>query len=69
MRTAAQGANNIAVATTKNSAGAVGPALLAAKQTCDFEGEATWALAVSSKRPFSVTMLKAPARLVIDIQH
>jgi hypothetical protein len=55
--------------TIQSSIGAVGPALLAAKQTCDFEGETTWALAISSKRPFVVTTLKAPTRMVIDIQH
>lgn len=36
-------------------------------RTCDFEGVVTYAVAVSDKRPFKVTTLQNPPRLVIDI--
>lgn len=45
-----------------------GTAILEARQTCDFEGEATWAVAVTDTRRFKVTTLSAPARIVIDVK-
>lgn len=36
-------------------------------RTCDFEGVVTYAVAVSGKRPFKVSTLQNPPRLVIDI--
>ncbi len=50
----------------KTRVGLFGPALLQAMQTCDFEGEVTWALAVNGKKAFAVTTLRTPTRLVID---
>lgn len=39
------------------------------QNTCDFEGEVTWVLGVSSPNAYRVLELKQPTRLVIDIKH
>jgi len=39
------------------------------KQVEDFEGVVTYALGLSRKKPFQVTELLNPTRLVIDIKH
>ncbi|WP_434386180.1 AMIN-like domain-containing (lipo)protein [Melittangium boletus] len=45
------------------------PMLAEMKLTCDFEGEVSWVFGVKEPRSFRVLELKAPARLVVDIQH
>lgn len=35
--------------------------------SCDFEGVLTWVVGVDRRRPFRVTTLTAPVRLVIDV--
>lgn len=35
--------------------------------TCDFEGSLSWSLALDAERPFTVTSLRDPARLVVEI--
>lgn len=37
--------------------------------SCDFEGEVSWVLGLSARKPYRVYELADPARLVIDIQH
>lgn len=44
-----------------------GEAVQQVKLTCDFEGELTWALGVGGQRPFRVTTLADPPRLVVDV--
>lgn len=39
------------------------------KLTCDFEGEVTWVLGVSSPNNYRVMELKNPTRLAVDIKH
>ena len=39
------------------------------QNTCDFEGEMTWVLGVSSPNHYRVLELKQPTRLVLDIKH
>jgi hypothetical protein len=39
------------------------------ERTCDFEAVVTWVLGVSSQKPFRVTELSGPARLVVDVEH
>jgi hypothetical protein len=39
------------------------------QNTCDFEGEVTWVLGVSSPNHYRVLELKHPTRLVVDIKH
>jgi hypothetical protein len=45
-----------------------GEAILEALQTCDFEAQLTWAFAMKGERPFKVTTLPNPPRLVIDVK-
>ena len=45
------------------------PVLREIERTCDFEGVVTWVLGVSSGRPFRVTELSGPARLVVDVER
>jgi hypothetical protein len=44
-------------------------ALVQATQSCDLEGAVTWLLGVNGQKPFRVTALEAPARLVLDIEQ
>jgi hypothetical protein len=46
-----------------------GAAVLQIRATCDFEAEVAWAVAVNGKRPYTVTTLKNPTRLVIDMKR
>ncbi len=46
-----------------------GTTILEARETCDFEGEVTWALDLEGTRRFKVTNLTNPRRLVIDIKQ
>ena len=39
------------------------------EQTCDFEGEVTWVLGLQHPNRFRVLELKAPTRLVVDVQQ
>jgi len=41
--------------------------LLELRQIDNWEGQHTWAIGVDQKRPFRVTTLSAPDRLVIDV--
>ncbi len=45
------------------------PIVKEVQNTCDFEGEVTWVLGVSSPNHYRVLELKHPTRLVIDIKH
>jgi hypothetical protein len=45
------------------------PVLRELEMSCDFEGEVSWVLGLSARRPYRVTELAAPPRLVVDIQH
>jgi hypothetical protein len=46
-----------------------GEAILQARQSCDFEADVTWGIGVPEERPFVVTILEDPTRLVVDIAH
>jgi hypothetical protein len=46
-----------------------GATILEARQTCDFEGEVTWAVGVKGRQRFKVTLLDNPRRVVIDVRH
>ena len=37
--------------------------------SCDFEGQVSWVLGLSARRPYRVSELAAPPRLVVDIQR
>ncbi len=45
------------------------PLLQELELTCDFEGEVTWVLGVKHPNKYRVMELKAPTRLVVDVQH
>lgn len=45
------------------------PVILAHHLTCDFEGQVTWVLAVTSPNGYRVRTLGDPSRLVVDVQH
>lgn len=45
------------------------PAIKEMKITCDFEGEVTWVLGVTSPNKYRVLELKNPTRLAVDIKH
>ncbi len=45
-----------------------GGAIVEARQFCDFEGHVDWAIGVTGVKRFKVTLLEAPARVVIDIK-
>ncbi len=45
------------------------PVLRELQLSCDFEGEVSWVLGLSALRPYRVSELPAPPRLVVDIQH
>lgn len=45
------------------------PTLRELRQTCDFEGVVAWAAGIVSQKPFRVTELTNPTRLVIDVAH
>lgn len=45
------------------------PVLREIERTCDFEAVVTWVLGVSSERPFRVTELSGPTRLVVDVER
>jgi hypothetical protein len=38
-------------------------------RTGGFEAVLTWAVGVDQKRPFKVTRLESPARIVIDVEN
>jgi len=44
-------------------------AILRARQTCDSEAEVAWAVAVTGRQPYTVTVLSNPTRVVIDIKQ
>lgn len=46
-----------------------GETILEARQTCDFEGEVAWAVGVSGRKRFKVTLLANPRRVVVDIKN
>ncbi len=37
--------------------------------TCDFEAEVSWTLGLSAARPYRTQVLRAPLRLVLDVQN
>ncbi|HSK76095.1 MAG TPA: hypothetical protein VLQ45_06525 [Thermoanaerobaculia bacterium] len=45
------------------------PVLREIDRTCDFEAVVTWVLGVSSQKPFRVTELSGPPRLVVDVER
>lgn len=45
------------------------PVILAHHLTCDFEGQVTWVLAVTSPNRYRVRTLGDPSRLVVDVRH
>jgi hypothetical protein len=47
--------------------GGTGAAIREAVQICDFEGVVDWAVGTSTERPFRVTVLNNPSRIVIDV--
>ena len=46
-----------------------GNSILEIEETCDFEGGVEWAIGVPDERPFTVTLLEEPSRVVIDVAH
>ena len=46
-----------------------GGVIVEAKMYCDFEGHLDWAIGLKAKKPFKVTTLSNPTRLVIDIKQ
>jgi hypothetical protein len=46
-----------------------GTSILAAEGTCDFEAVVEWAVGVDGEQPFTVTLLEAPLRVVVDVAH
>ena len=45
------------------------PTALRLVRTCDFEGEVSWVVAVSSPEPVRVTALDGPPRVAVDLRH
>ena len=45
------------------------PVLQELELTCDFEADVSWVLGLSARRPYRVSELASPPRLVVDIQH
>jgi hypothetical protein len=45
-----------------------GNSILEAKRICDFEAVLEWAIGTSGVKPFSVTVLDNPKRLVVDVR-
>ncbi len=46
-----------------------GNSILNSESTCDFEAVVEWAIGVDGEQPFTVTLLKNPNRVVIDVAH
>jgi hypothetical protein len=46
-----------------------GNSILASESTCDFEAVVEWAVGTDGKKPFTVTLLENPNRVVIDVAH
>ncbi len=45
-----------------------GGAIVEARQFCDFEGHVDWAIGITGVKRYKVTLLEAPARVVIDVK-
>ncbi len=45
------------------------PSVRALRMTCDFEADVTWAVGVAARRPYRITTLASPTRVVVDVQH
>jgi hypothetical protein len=45
------------------------PILKELRMACDFEGEVIWVLGLSMRKPYRVSELSSPPRLVLDIEH
>jgi hypothetical protein len=43
-------------------------AIFEARLICDFEAEVSWAIGTQGRRPFKVTTLTQPSRIVIDVK-
>jgi len=56
-------------AVARTSLAGPGPAILEARQTCDFEGEVSWALGLAARQRFKVTLLANPTRVVVDVKQ
>ena len=46
-----------------------GNSILNSESTCDFEAVVEWAVGVDGQKPFTVTLLEGPNRVVIDVAH
>ena len=46
-----------------------GTSILAAESICDFEAVVEWAVGTDGEKPFTVTLLDDPNRVVIDVAH
>lgn len=46
-----------------------GNSILESIRSCDFEAEVEWAIGTAGKKPFTVTLLDGPPRVVIDVAH
>jgi hypothetical protein len=46
-----------------------GNSILESESTCDFEAVVEWAVGVDGEKPFTVTLLDSPNRVVVDVAH
>ncbi len=46
-----------------------GTSILEAEQTCDFEAQVEWAVGTDGEKPFTVSLLQGPTRVVVDVAH
>ncbi len=46
-----------------------GKSILEAESICDFEAVVEWAVGVDGEKPFTMTLLQGPNRVVIDVAH
>jgi hypothetical protein len=46
-----------------------GNSILQSISSCDFEAVVEWAVGTNGKKPFTVTLLENPSRVVIDVAH
>lgn len=45
------------------------PSIQELRLICDYEGQVEWVLSLGATRPFRVTKLTAPARLIVDVRE
>jgi hypothetical protein len=46
-----------------------GNSILESESTCDFEAVVEWAVGIDGEKPFTVTLLDSPNRVVVDVAH